>query len=301
MDTLRNNFDNVSLSLSYTETVNICNSNKSARYLCDNNYWKRKAKVNYDYDLEYVPISLSDVGNMRKQYQMLEKLMDRVPNNEIREKEQSIQDKIFNRSDEDYHYIKSRIYQYWKGVDPSIYYEMVAKFGYEVYSFTFIHIRIDQLIDYLNGSGSFFMDKDEKYIYGKYGAQYGNTWYRKDRKHVPNWITQTFFSDSTEIINEDDLNEWIAERIDNDAIYLLNDLNKWFILSMDPMSVKITHFPLSRQGEIFVERLYDNFYIQENSFNTPHQIFEFIMEASSGQNDNYVMADYLLQTHPELK
>lgn len=73
MDTLRINFNQITLNLSYKATISFCNTNKQFRPLCDSvNYWIEKAEVNYDFDL-------SKMGSLRiganKKYERLEEIM----------------------------------------------------------------------------------------------------------------------------------------------------------------------------------------------------------------------------------
>lgn len=47
------NFDNISLSLKWEDVVNLSNTNKKLKSLCNENYWNNKAKQIYNYDLRY--------------------------------------------------------------------------------------------------------------------------------------------------------------------------------------------------------------------------------------------------------
>lgn len=73
-DTLRNNFDTISLSLNVHDTINLCESNRIATMVCnDPSYWKRKAIHNYDFDLNCIEASRSLA--LSHKYFLLEKLM----------------------------------------------------------------------------------------------------------------------------------------------------------------------------------------------------------------------------------
>lgn len=70
VDALRISFYNITIGLNYKDTLKFCNSNKANRELCNESYWKLKAKINYDYDLNYI-----DGSNTMMKYAILEQYM----------------------------------------------------------------------------------------------------------------------------------------------------------------------------------------------------------------------------------
>lgn len=104
MNTLRNNFVDISISFSYKETINLCNTNKEFNKICfDVAYWKVKASANYDYDLTCITANRT----LSQKYFLLEKMMQ-FP----------LTDPLFSRANNIYFWNKK--FKYFYGINDMI-------------------------------------------------------------------------------------------------------------------------------------------------------------------------------------